>query len=248
MTKEHERRTMDMHFGGKPLGRRKAGNWRRPMAFFAGALLIVVLFCGAVALERVSSGASSSQILDSDHIYSLTNVWTIHLEFARDQWEAMEPKGGGNPFFGGPQGGRQGGGGGANGDRTLAPVLMSQGDLDRDGRISREEFAGLAGNWFKAWDTNRTGRLEGDQIRAGLDKIRNPAGGGISTMLLAAEGKRNGIGVALGIEFEYVHADLEFEGHRFSDVGVRYKGLDLTRAICGVLGRVPSPWRQPRGA
>ena len=213
-----------MHFGRRPLGRRAAWNWRRLMAALAGALLLVVLFCGAVALQRVAPGASAFQILDSDRIYNLTNVWTIHLEFAPDQWEAMEPKGGGNPFFGGAPGGRPGGGGGANGDRTLAPVFMSQGDLDRDGRISREEFARLAGNWFKAWDTNRTGRLEGDQIRAGLDKIRNPAGGGISAMLLAAEGKRNGIGVALGIEFEYVHADLEFEGHLLRDVGVRYKG------------------------
>jgi spore coat protein H len=196
----------------------------RSLAVFAAALLIVAVFCGAVALERVTAGASSSQTLDSDHIYNLTNFWTIHLKFAPDQWEAMEPKGGGNPFFGGGPGGRPRGGGGGNGDRTLAPVLMSQGDLDRDGRISREEFAKLAESWFKAWDTNQTGRLEGDQFRVGLDKISNPAGGGISTMLLAAEGKRNGIGVALGIEFEYVHADLEFEGQRFSDVGVRYKG------------------------
>ena len=134
-------------------------------------------------------------------------------------------QGGGNPFFGGAPAGRPGGGGGANGDRTLAPVLMSQGDLDRDGRISRKEFTSLAERWFKAWDGNRTGRLAGDQIRSGLDKIRNPAGGGMSSMLLAPEGKRNGIAAALlGIDFEYVHADLEFEDRVFRDVGVRYKG------------------------
>jgi spore coat protein CotH len=101
---------------------------------------------------------------------------------------------------------------------------MSQGDLNRDGRISREEFARLAQNWFKAWDANGTGKLDEAQLRAGLDKIRDPAGGGISTMLLAPEGKRNGISSALGIEFEYVHADLEFEGRLLRDVGVRYKG------------------------
>jgi hypothetical protein len=27
-----------------------------------------------------------------------------------------------------------------------------------------------------------------------------------------------------GIDFEYVHADLEFEAQKFSDVAVRYKG------------------------
>ena len=179
----------------------------------------MVLFCSAVTLQRMTLGASSSQILDSDCIYSLTNVWTIHLKFARDQWEAMEPKGGGNPFFSGGPGGR-----GPNGDRTLAPALMSQADLDRDGRISQQEFARLAETWFITWDANRAGKLDESQIRAGLDKIRNPAGGGIANMLLAPEGKRNGISAALGTEFEYVHADLEFEGRTLSDVGVRYKG------------------------
>jgi hypothetical protein len=101
---------------------------------------------------------------------------------------------------------------------------MSQADLNRDGRISSDEFARLAQAWFKAWDTNGAEKLDEVQIRAGLDTIRNPAGGGIATMLLAPDGKRNGISFALGIEFEYVHADLEFEGRLLADVGVRYKG------------------------
>jgi hypothetical protein len=102
---------------------------------------------------------------------------------------------------------------------------MSQGDLDRDGRISREEFTGLAQTWFRSWDANGTGNLDEGQIRAGLDNIRNPSVGGLAMMLLAPEGKRNGIASALlGIEFEYVHADLEFEGHLLRVVGVRYKG------------------------
>ncbi len=207
--------------------RLKSG-WRRVIAAFAGALLVVALFCGAAALQQAPPGASSSQLLDSDHIYNPTNVWTIHLKFAPDQWEAMEPRGGGNPFGGGPggggPGGRQGGFGGAREDRALSPVMMSQGDSNRDGRISPEEFTGLAGKWFKAWDTNGTGKLDEAQLRAGLNGIRNPAGGGIASLLLSPEGKRNGVAFALGLEFDYVHADLEFEGHPMRDVGVRYKG------------------------
>jgi spore coat protein CotH len=42
--------------------------------------------------------------------------------------------------------------------------------------------------------------------------------------LQGAEGKRNGLASAMGIEFEYVHADMEFEGRSFKDVAVRYKG------------------------
>ena len=49
-------------------------------------------------------------------IFRFTNVWTIHLSFTPEQWEAMEPKPGGGPQFGarrgsflqGPEGGRNG--------------------------------------------------------------------------------------------------------------------------------------------
>ena len=42
--------------------------------------------------------------------------------------------------------------------------------------------------------------------------------------LQGPEGKRNGVAAAVGIEFEYVKANLEFEGQAFNDVAVRYKG------------------------
>ena len=80
----------------------------------------------------------------------------------------------------------------------LTPVFMSQADLNRDGRISQDEFGKLGEKWFKAWDTKGSGKLDEGQIQAGLDAIRNPAGGGMASMLLAEEGKRNGISVGLG--------------------------------------------------
>ena len=42
--------------------------------------------------------------------------------------------------------------------------------------------------------------------------------------LVGREGERNGWAAAQGIEFDYVHGDLEFEGARFGDVAVRFKG------------------------
>jgi spore coat protein H len=208
---------MKIHFGSNRFDWSKVKVWHPLAAILAGALVTSVNVFGAAALPPGSPSAASSQILDSDHLYDSTNVWTIHLKFASDQWEAMEPKSGGNPFGGGPRES-------VSGNRTLAPVFMSQADLDRDGRLSFEEFSKLAQRWFQVWDTDGSGQLDESQIRAGLDKIRNPSGGGISAMLLAAEGKRNGIAVALGVEFDYVHADLEFEGRWLSNVGVRYKG------------------------
>lgn len=178
-----------------------------------------------MVLQRVSPNIADSRTLDADRIYQLTNVWTIHLKFSPDQWDAMEPKGGGNPFGGGLRGGGPGGRpGGDTGVRSLTPAIMSLADADRDGRVSPGEFGKMTEGWFLAWDTNSSGKLSEAQVRAGLDAVRNPAGGGMAGMLLAPEGKRNGISGAMGTEFEYVRADLEFEGHQVPNVGVRYKG------------------------
>ncbi len=188
-------------------------------------LFLVAVLCGAVALQRISTDTTAGRNFDADHIHQLTNVWTVHLKFTPDQWEAMEPKGGFNPFGGGPNRGGPGRGpGGDTGVRSLTPALMSLADLNRDGQISPGEFSKLTESWFQAWDTNGSGRLSEAQIRAGLDAIHNPAGGGMAGMLLAPEGKRNGISGAMGIDFEYVRADLEFADRLVPDVGVRYKG------------------------
>ena len=111
-----------------------------------------------------------------------------------------------------------GGFGGFDAPKTLTPVFMSQADLNRDGLISREEFASLARRWFKAWDTNGAGKLDEGQIRAGLDKIRSPVGGGM--MLQGPEGKRNGIGLR--------------DGHR---VRVRACGYGIRRPAVQRCGR-----------
>jgi len=100
---------------------------RTPSSHFLAVL------CGAVVLWQGAASEPPSRPVDSDHLYDPRQIWTIQLKIAPDQWETMEPKGGGNPFGGGP-----------SGVRTLAPVLLSQGDLNRDGRISPEESTALA--------------------------------------------------------------------------------------------------------
>ncbi|MFI5381977.1 MAG: CotH kinase family protein [Tepidisphaerales bacterium] len=179
----------------------------------------------------------------SAELFQRTAVWTVHLRFTAEQWAAMEPK---NTFpgFGGP-------GGPAQVVRApatrpgapvtpvaaprpidfgpasfLAPVFMRDGDQNKDGKLSRDEFAALAEKWFTAWDKDKTGRLNADQLRRGLDATLSPgpAARGPGFGLLGPEGKRNGLASAAGIEFVYVHADLEFNGQTLHDVGIRYKG------------------------
>lgn len=222
--------------GFRPSHSGGGSRWPRGLGVLAGAGLILLALGSVLALQK-SVPASATHELNGDRLYDLTNVWTVHLKFAPDQWEAMEPKGGANPFggFGGgpPRGDRPGGPGGRGGFSVamlLSPVFMTQGDANRDDRLSQEEFTTLAQKWFRAWDTNQTGKLDADQIRTGLNATGNPPGArgrggpGRGLMLQGPEGKRNGLASAMGIEFVYVHADLEFAGRLLRDVGVRYKG------------------------
>src|SRR5437879_7823394 len=142
----------------------------------------------------------------------------------------MEPQGGAGGPFGGP-GMRPGGPRGSG--MFVAPAFLREGDQNHDGKISRGEFSELAEKWFAGWDKEKRGSLDSDQIRDGLNSAlggRPPGPGGAQdfparqSFLQGAEGKRNGIASAMGIEFDYVHADVDFEGLTFKDAGVRYKG------------------------
>ena len=191
-----------------------------------------MLLCGLVASRRVSAGGEKD--FTAAALFQITNVWTVHLKFNPDQWETMEPAGG-SGFFGGPGGGARGPGGpgGFGPAMFVAPAFLKAGDQNQDGKLSSEEFHALAEKWFAEWDKDKMGKLNGDQLRAGINSTLTPpgfgpppgAGGrGPGMNLQGAEGKRNGLASAMGIEFKYVHADLEVEGHRFNDVAVRYKG------------------------
>jgi spore coat protein CotH len=187
-------------------------------------------------LWEADAKEKSSTDLTAADLFKVTNVWTVHLKFTPDQWEALEPQGGG----GGPFGGRGGPGGpGAFGPAMfVAPTFLKEGDQNQDGKLSKEEFHALAAKWFAAWDKEKRDKLNGDQLRDGLNSTLmppnfgpggrggpgGPAGRGPGMNLQGQEGKRNGLASAAGIEFKYVHADMEFEGQFFKDVAVRYKG------------------------
>jgi spore coat protein CotH len=185
----------------------------------------------------------------SSDLFQTDAVWNVHFTFTPEQWSAMEPKGA-------PGGGPMGGGGGGNRPRGmfgpgmfLAPAFLKAGDADNDSKLSANEFRALGEKWFTQWDKEKRGKVNSDQLKAGLTETFPPpapggggggAGGGPrppgaagagpgrggpgASFLQAANGKRNGLSGAAGIDFEYVNADLEFAGRQFQDVAVRYKG------------------------
>jgi hypothetical protein len=195
-------------------------------------VLPAVLALAAVAGVTVAKSGESSLPKKAAELYQPTKVWTVHLRFTAEQWEAMEPKGGGFGRLGGPRGG----GGGFGPGMFIAPAFMGMGDRDKDGKLSKAEFEEMGETWFKAWDKEGRGAVNGEELRTGINgTFTPPAGGpgagpggpggrGMGMMLQGAEGKRNGLASAAGIEFKYVHADLEFEGTTLKDVAVRYKG------------------------
>lgn len=193
--------------------------------------LLLLLF-GLSPLRTAAAQDVTAKDFTVADLYRVTNVWTVHFKFTPEQWKGMEPAARGSGPFGGP--------GGQRGPIRFGPSMMLapaflKGDLDRDGKLSKPEFQALSEQWFTDWDKAKAGKLTENHVRTGLTtslEQSNPGptprggpggrGGGFS--LQGAAGSRNGLAAAMGIEFDYVHADMEFEGHRFKDIAVRYKG------------------------
>ncbi|MBL8209852.1 MAG: CotH kinase family protein [Bryobacterales bacterium] len=162
-------------------------------------------------------------------LFQTQRLHMIHLRFTEEQWTALEPKQSGDTR--GPAGGP-----GMRrppfGAMFARPFLEA--DSDGDGTLSAAEFRALGAAWFQRW-AGGAGELTADQLRRGLEKTfamppmgglpGGPGGpGGPGRGLLGAEGGRNGMSAAAGIDFQYVHADLDFNGRTLTDVAVRYKG------------------------
>ncbi len=204
-------------------------------------MIRLAVFGSALLASLVSVSAQPAQkIVQPSDLFQNTKVWTVHLKFTADNWQALEPAGGGLfSFLGGLRllggfgrrnAGPFGGPGGFEPGNWIAPAFLKQGDQDQDGQLSQAEFDGLAATWFTTWDKAQTGQLNRDQLQAGLAPTLTPQDAGTPgdrsgvNFLRATDGKRNGLASAMGVEFNYVHADLDFDGRRFTNVAVRYKG------------------------
>ncbi len=87
------------------------------------------------------------------------------------------------PGFGGrgPGGGGPGGpgapGGGFNPGRMLAGGFVASLDQDKNSAVTQQEFVAGFDKWFASWDKNRSGVLDEDQLRSGLNQEFTPRGG-----------------------------------------------------------------------
>ncbi|HVY71336.1 MAG TPA: CotH kinase family protein [Verrucomicrobiae bacterium] len=80
----------------------------------------------------------------------------------------------GGPGGRGPRG--PGGPGGGFGPGMVAPGVIAAGDTDHNDKLSPAEFTALGQRWFTDWDKEKTGKLNGDQLRAGLNTAFTPPG------------------------------------------------------------------------
>ncbi len=240
---------------------------RQALAFVAGTAFLAALGGIAMLLQRTAGRGGGPPAISGSQLFDMSRIWEVHLRFTPEAWDAMEPAGGfggppGNPPQpggapgpgGGPgPGGAFGPGGAAAGfppdfgpGTFTAPVFLREGDTNQDGKLSRDEFAGLAEMWFADWGAAGDGFLDGTRLRDGLNRTLGPPGpppaGGIGQgppgpMFLGREGKRNGVLGAMGLEFPSVRADLEFQGLRIPSVSVRYKGNGTFLESRGALKR-----------
>lgn len=85
-----------------------------PKLLTIAVALLSLISNRTLAQESNESGRANS--LRPSDIFQFTNVWTIHLRFTPEQWQAMEPRQTGGPpggsrrgsFLQGPEGGRNG--------------------------------------------------------------------------------------------------------------------------------------------
>jgi hypothetical protein len=193
------------------------------MRISAPQLLAVVCLFGLVQDAKAAETPGASAFpSNSAELFQTDKVWTLHLRFTPEQWAAMEPEGGTGLLMGGFGIGM-----------FLTPSILRDGDADRSGNVSAAEFRAVAERWHAAWDRDGDGAIDAKQIREGLkrtftfantDASNADDSGPAGFFLQGPEGQRNGLASILGIDFTYVHGDLEFEGRTFSDVAVRYKG------------------------
>src|SRR5687767_7629798 len=62
------------------------------MSFITRTFLVSVLILASPFVGSAEPKKPASSALSPSDIFRSSNIWTIHLRFTPDEWEAMEPK------------------------------------------------------------------------------------------------------------------------------------------------------------
>ncbi len=125
---------------------------------------------------------NGDQKLTKDEFTALADAWFDKLDpdkagkLSQEQFtgklgdvlpppQGFGPSGGGQPA-GGP---RPGGGRGFGPGRFVGPGLFTAADTDKDGSLTRAELKGTFEKWFAEWDSDKSGSLNEDKLRDGLN-------------------------------------------------------------------------------
>src|SRR2546425_1673970 len=104
--------------------------------------------------------------LDSDKAGKLSQE-----QFTEKLSEVLLPPQGFGPPGGAPPGGgqRPGGGRGFGPGRFIGPGIFTAADADKDGSLTRSELKSTFERWFAEWDSDKSGSLNEDKLREGLN-------------------------------------------------------------------------------
>jgi hypothetical protein len=59
----------------------------------------------------------------------------------------------------------------------VAPSILKAADSDEDGSVTPTEFQEAAARWASTWDADKSGALNGDELRDGLNQLIGPPPG-----------------------------------------------------------------------
>lgn len=160
--------------GGGPGGRGGPGGFG-PGMMVAGQLL-------------TQGDKDADKKLSKTELTSLADVWFDKLDpdksgkltqeqFVQHFGEVLPPPTGFGPPGGGPgapagpggPGGPGGGRGGFGPATFVGPGFFTATDTDKDSSVTRDEFKGTFAKWAETWDVAKTGSVNEEQIRMGLN-------------------------------------------------------------------------------
>jgi len=117
----------------------------RTIRSIIGFSIVALLFAGVFIIVGFFKIENSSDIdlipMTQEELFNQSLIRDIHIKFTDSAWFEMQPYGGPFGIDGEGEGWRDFG-------QIFAQPYMIKGDVDNDGKLSRNEFKSLSERWF----------------------------------------------------------------------------------------------------